>query len=405
MRVTSARSSHRSLTGGHARGDRRHILSGMTSERRRASAYPPSSDPPIDLATVVRVADFEVAARERLHPAAWEYYAGGAGDEHTLRRCIEAWDAFRLRPRVLVDVSAVDASTTILGRQAALPIGIAPAALHGMAHEDGEKATARAATAAGVLHVVSTAASQTIEDVAEAAPGGRRWFQLYVQRNRSVSRELVRRAEAAGYEAICLTVDLPVLGYRDAVVRLVFDPGEGAYANLPKREAWHQTADMDDNLDMRGVGLTWDVLDEIRSWSSLPLVLKGILTGEDAALAVEHGADGVWVSNHGGRQLDRTAASIEVLDEVVRAVAGRAEVYLDGGVRRGPEVLIALALGATAVFTARPFLYALACAGEAGVAKAFEILRDEIERSMALLGTPRVSDVGRGHVAQRGLPA
>ena len=199
-------------------------------------------------------------------------------------------------------------STTILGRQAALPIGIAPAALHGMAHEEGEKATARAATAAGVLHVVSTAASQTIEDVAEAAPGGRRWFQLYVQRNRSVSRELVRRAEAAGYEAICLTVDLPVLGYRDAVVRCVFDPGEDAYANLPKREAWHQTADMDDNLDMRGVGLTWDVLDEIRSWSSLPLVLKGILTGEDAALAVEHGADGVWVSNHGGRQLDRTAA-------------------------------------------------------------------------------------------------
>ena len=214
-----------------------------------------------------------------------------------------------------------------------------------MAHEEGEKATARAATAAGVLHVVSTAASQTIEDVAEAAPGGRRWFQLYVQRDRSVSRELVRRAEAAGYEAICLTVDLPVLGYRDEVVRWAFDPGEGAYANLPKREAWHQTADMDDNLDMRGVGLTWDVLDEIRSWSSLPLVLKGILTGEDAELAVEHGADGVWVSNHGGRQLDRTAASIEVLDEVVRAVDGRAEVYLDGGVRRGPEVLIALGAG------------------------------------------------------------
>ena len=157
---------------------------------------------------------------------------------------------------------------------------------------------------------------------------------------------------------------------------------------------------MDDNLDMRGVGLTWDVLDEIRSWSSLPLVLKGILTGEDAELAVEHGADGVWVSNHGGRQLDRTAASMEVLDEVVRAVEGRAEVYLDGGVRRGPEVLIALALGATAVFTARPFLCALACAGEAGVAKAFEILRDEIERSMALLGTTRIADIGRGHVEQ-----
>ena len=268
-----------------------------------------------------------------------------------------------------------------------------------MAHEEGEKATARAATAAGVLHVVSTAASHTIEDVAEAAPGGRRWFQLYVQRDRSVSRELVRRAEAAGYEAICLTVDLPVLGYRDEVIRRIASTRARARTrNLPKREAWRQTADMDDNLDMRGVGLTWDVLDEIRSWSSLPLVLKGILTGEDAELAVEHGADGVWVSNHGGRQLDRTAASIEVLDEVVAPSTGRAEVYLDGGVRRGPEVLIALALGATAVFTARPFLYALACAGEAGVAKAFEILRDELERSMALLGTARIRDIGRRHV-------
>ena len=377
----------------------------MAADPRPTLAYPPSTDPPIDLATVVRLADFEAAARERLHPAAWAYYAGGAGDEHTLRACFEAWDAFRLRPRVLVDVGAVDASTTILGRQVALPIGIAPAALHAMAHADGEKATARAATAAGVLHVLSTAASQTIEDVAAAAPGGLRWFQLYVQRNRSVSRELVRRAEAAGYEAICLTVDLPVLGYRDEVIRRTFDPGEDAYANLPKREAWHQTADMDDNLDMRGVGLTWDVLGEIRSWSSLPLVLKGILTGEDAELAVEHGADGVWVSNHGGRQLDRTAASIEVLDEVVRAVDGRAEVYLDGGVRRGPEVLIALALGATAVFTARPFLYALASAGEAGVAKAFEILRDEIERSMALLGTARIRDIGRRHVEPGEPPA
>ena len=374
----------------------------MTAGPRPKLAYPPSADPPIDLAAVVRLADFEVAARERLHPAAWEYYAGGAGDEHTLRTCIEAWNAFRLRPRVLVDVSDVDASTTILGRQAALPIGIAPAALHGMAHAEGEQATARATTAAGAIHVVSTAASHTIEDVADAAPGGRRWFQLYVQRNRSASRELVRRAEGAGYEAICLTVDLPVLGYRDEVFRMAFDPGEHAYANLPRRQDWQPSADMDDNLDMRSVGLTWDHLAEVRSWSSLPLVLKGILTAEDAVLAVEHGADGVWVSNHGGRQLERTAASIEVLEEVVRAVDGRAEVYLDGGVRRGPEVLIALALGATALFTARPFLYALACAGEAGVAKAFAILRDEIERSMALLGTPSVSDIEPGHVARRG---
>jgi isopentenyl diphosphate isomerase/L-lactate dehydrogenase-like FMN-dependent dehydrogenase len=374
----------------------------MTADSRQTLAYPPSNDPPIDLDRVVRLADFEVAARDRVHPAAWAYYAGGAGDEHTLRACIEAWDRFVLRPRVLVDVSTVDPSAIVLGRPAALPVGVAPAALHGLANAQGELATARAATAAGAIQVVSTAASHTVEDVADSAPGGRRWFQLYVQRNRTASRELVRRAERAGYEAICLTVDLPVLGYRDEMFRMVFDPGEDAYANLAKRQDWQHSADMDDNLDMRSVGLTWDHLDEVRSWSSLPLVLKGILTAEDAVQAVEHGADGVWVSNHGGRQLDRTAASIEVLDEVVRAVDGRAEVYLDGGVRRGPEVLIALALGATAVFTARPFLYALACAGEAGVAKAFAILRDEIERSMALLGTPSVSDIGHGHVARRG---
>jgi 4-hydroxymandelate oxidase len=267
-----------------------------------------------------------------------------------------------------------------------------------MAHPEAEKATGRAAAAAGAVNVVSTMASHTIEEVARAAPGGRRWFQLYVQRNRTLSREFVQRAEAAGYEAICLTVDLPVLGYRDEVVRRGFDPGEDAYANIPKRDVWRGSGDMDVDLDTRSVGLTWDDLAEIRSWSSLPLVLKGILTAEDAALAVEHGVDGIWVSNHGGRQLDRTFAAIDVLDEIVVAVGGRAEVYLDGGVRRGPEVLIALALGATAVFTARPFLYALASAGEAGVARAFAVLREDLERSMALLGVARLEDVRREHV-------
>jgi isopentenyl diphosphate isomerase/L-lactate dehydrogenase-like FMN-dependent dehydrogenase len=299
---------------------------------------------------------------------------------------------------VLVDTASVDPSVTILGRPAGLPVGIAPAALHAMAHPEAEKATGRAAAAAGAVNVVSTMASHTIEEVARAAPGGRRWFQLYVQRNRTLSREFVQRAEAAGYEAICLTVDLPVLGYRDEVVRRGFDPGEDAYANIPKRDVWRGSGDMDVDLDTRSVGLTWDDLAEIRSWSSLPLVLKGILTAEDAALAVEHGVDGIWVSNHGGRQLDRTFAAIDVLDEIVVAVGGRAEVYLDGGVRRGPEVLIALALGATAVFTARPFLYALASAGEAGVARAFAVLREDLERSMALLGVARLEDVRREHV-------
>jgi 4-hydroxymandelate oxidase len=374
------------------------MLPVMTTDARSRRNYLPDERPPVDLAGIVRLGDFEAPARERIHPAAWAYYAGGGYDEHVLADTLAAWDAFRLRPRVLTGVTAIDATTTILGRPASLPIGIAPAALHGLAHRDGELATARAAAAAGVIHVVSTVASHTIEEVAAAAPGGRRWFQLYVQRERSVTRALVERAAAAGYEALCLTVDLPVLGYRDEVLRLHFDPGADAYANLPRRDVWQPDAALDEMVDMRSVELTWDDLDEIRSWAPIPLVLKGILTAEDARLAVEHGADAVWVSNHGGRQLDRVPAGIDVLEEVVDAVEGRAEVYLDGGIRRGPEILIALALGARAVFTARPFLWALACAGEAGVIHGFGIIREELERGLALMGTPTPAGLTRGHV-------
>jgi 4-hydroxymandelate oxidase len=243
---------------------------------------------------------------------------------------------------------------------------------------------------------VSTVASRSIEEVAAAAPDAPLWFQLYVQRDRSLSRDLVQRAEAAGYQAIALTVDLPVLGYRDDILRLDFDPGVDAYANLPRRAVWE--GEIDEVLDLRSVGLTWDHLAEIRGWSSLPLVLKGILTAEDARLAVEHGADGVWVSNHGGRQLDRVAAPIDVLGGIVQAVDGRAEIYLDGGIRRGPDVAIALAMGARAVFAARPFLYALACAGEDGVAHALAIVREELLRTFALLGVRSPAEITPAHV-------
>jgi 4-hydroxymandelate oxidase len=376
------------------------MLPAMTTDARSRRNYLPDERPPVDLAGIVRLRDFEAPARERIHPAAWAYYAGGGYDEHVLADTLAAWDAFRLRPRVLTGVTGIDATTTILGRPASLPIGIAPAALHGLAHREGELATARAATAAGAIHVVSTVASHTIEDVAAAAPGGRRWFQLYVQRERAVTRALVERAAAAGYEALCLTVDLPVLGYRDEVLRLHFDPGADAYANLPRRDVWRPDADLDEMVDMRSVELTWNDLDEIRSWAPIPLVLKGILTAEDARLAVEHGADAVWVSNHGGRQLDRVAAGIDVLEGIVDAVEGRAEVYLDGGIRRAPEILPAPALGARAVFTARPFLWALACAGEAGVTHGFGILREELERGLALMGTPTPASLTRGHVTR-----
>jgi 4-hydroxymandelate oxidase len=370
----------------------------MAAEPLHLIAYPPPTASPVDLERMVSAADFEAPARERLHPMARSYIAGGSFGERTLSDNLAVWDGFRLRPRMLADVSAVSAATTILGRLAALPIGIAPAALHGLAHEDGELPATRAAAAAGAINVLSTMSSRSIEAVAEAAPEGRRWFQLYVQPDPALTRELVERAAAAGYEALCVTIDVPVLGYRDEVVRNRFDPGPGAYANLVRRGAWGRGNELEGALDARAVRLTWDSLAEIRSWTPMPLVLKGILTAEDARLAVEHGAAAVWVSNHGGRQLDRVAAGVDVLEEVVDAVEGRAEVYLDGGIRRGPDVLIALALGARAVFTARPFLWGLACAGEAGVAKVFTILREEIERSLALVGAATPADLGRRHV-------
>lgn len=372
-----------------------------TRADRPGLAYAPPAAPPIDLARVVSIHDFEGPARDRLHPAAWAYYAGAAWDGHTMRANERDWDRYMLLPRVLVDVSAATLETAILGRPAALPIGVAPAALHGLAHPDGELATARAAAAAGAINVVSTVASRSIEEIAAAAPDGRRWFQLYVQRDWGVTRGLVERAAAAGYEALVLTVDAPVLGYRDDILRLPFDPGEDAYANLPKRDAWLHGGELDEILDMRGVPLTWDSLEEIRSWTPLPLVLKGILAAKDARMAVDRGVDAVWVSNHGGRQLDRSPSGIEALESVVDAVEGRTEVYLDGGIRRGPDVLVALALGATAVFAARPFLYALAAAGEAGVSKAFAILREETDRALAIAGATTPGGLRPEHVVRR----
>jgi isopentenyl diphosphate isomerase/L-lactate dehydrogenase-like FMN-dependent dehydrogenase len=375
-------------------------MADTTTPRPTALAYPPPSAPPIGLEKIVSLHDFEAPARERLHPAAWEYYQGGAWDGTSLRDNLAAFDRWWLRPRVLRDVSEISIGTTILGRPAASPLGISPAALHGMAHADGELATVRAGGAAGVVTVVSTVASNPIESIAAAAPDARKWFQLYYQRDPGFSRRLVERAAAAGFEALVLTVDVPVLAYRDNLLRMPFDPGEDAYANLPKRDAFRKGDELDEVLDLRGVPLTWDLLDEIRSWAPLPLVLKGILTPEDARIAVDHGVDAVWVSNHGGRQLDRSVSALDVLPEIVDAVEGRTEIYLDGGIRRGPDVLIALALGANAVFTARPFLYALACAGEAGISRGLHLMAEEIERSMGLLGVKSISELSRDYVTR-----
>jgi isopentenyl diphosphate isomerase/L-lactate dehydrogenase-like FMN-dependent dehydrogenase len=332
--------------------------------------------------------DFEALARERMDPAHFAYYAGGAGDEVTLRANEEAFAGRRLRPRVLLDVSAVDSRTTLLSREVSAPFGIAPMAQQGLAHPDGECAAAVAAAADDVLFCASTSSSRSLEDIAGACDGPR-WFQLYVQDNTGPRTEaLVRRAEDAGYHAIVLTVDLAVPGRRERELRAELDPSLLQPGNFPELQG-----------DDPALTFSWRDLAWLRAVTRLPLVLKGIVTAEDALLAVEAGADAVWVSNHGGRQLDRTVASLDALEEVVDAVGGRTEVYLDGGVRRGTDVVTALALGARAVFIGRPVLYALAYDGREGVAEALALLRRELHHAMALLGAPSVDAIVRAHVA------
>lgn len=346
-----------------------------------------------DLGALVALAEFEALARARLPAPAMDYVAGGSWDETTLADNAAAFRRRRFQASVLSGVQAADLSTTIMGRPAATPLGVAPMAQYGFCHPGAEGPAARAARAAGWTFALSTLSTLSMERVAEAAdvdgPGGR-WFQLYIQKDLGLSRSLVERAEVAGYEALVVTVDLPIIGYRDRDLRstglelhygnMVPAPGEGNTRTIGRGHP----------------PLTWGLIDEVRSWTRLPMLIKGILVPEDAVRAVEHGAQGVVVSNHGGRQLDRTPAAIDALPGVVAAVDGRAEVFLDGGVRRGLDVVMALALGARAVFTGRPILYGLAVGGEAGVARVMQILAAETQRAMVLLGAARVADLHPG---------
>jgi 4-hydroxymandelate oxidase len=343
------------------------------------------------MTTIANLREFEALARERLSPSAYAYYAGGSWDEQTLRDNEAAFARRRLLPRVLVDVSKLDPATTVLGRPVALPVGFAPAALQGLAHPDGEIVPARVAAGSGLLYCLSTFSNHSLEQVA-AVGHGPRWFQLYVQKDRAASEAAVARAAAAGYDALILTVDFAAAGYRERDLR---DPvhDQGLLPNVggdrPGRGPFGH--EIDSSLD-------WDDLAWLRGLSPLPIVVKGILDPADAVRAVEHGAAGIIVSNHGGRQLDRAPASIDALEPVVQAVAGRAEVYLDSGVRRGTDVVIALALGARAVFIGRPYLYALAAGGQAGLLRLVEILDAEIRIALALLGAPTLSAISRDRV-------
>jgi 4-hydroxymandelate oxidase len=352
-----------------------------------------SGSDPID------VAEFEALARARMEATAYDYYAGAAGDERTLAANRAAFDRVAIAPRVLVGADLVDLSTTVLGERLSMPIALAPTAFNRLGHPDGELAAARAAGAAGTLMSCSTIASHSLEEIASAATGPL-WFQLYVYRDREVTRDLVRRAEGAGYRALMLTVDTPRLGRRERDVRNGFVlPAGVTIRNLEpyaREDAtrWSGGSSFTEYVHrLLDAGLTWESLDWLRSITRLPVVVKGILRGDDAVRAIEHGASAVVVSNHGGRQLDGAVATLDALPEIAAAVAGRIPILFDGGVRRGVDVLKALALGASLTLIGRPYLWALAADGERGVTRALTLLRDELELAMALAGCRTVADI------------
>ncbi len=357
--------------------------------------------------------DARAAARRRLPRSVFEFVDGGAGGEVTLRENRTAFERVGFDPRALVDVSQRDTSTTVLGERVSMPILLAPAGLARLAHEDGELGTARAAGAAGTIFCISTASSYTIEEIADAATGPL-WFQLYLWRDDRTVAGLVDRARAAGCTALVVTVDVPVVGNRERDARNGV-PLRPTLATALSRPAWTLRrlragavgfANFADPVsgdvarvaasiagDLGAATATWERLDWIRRIWDGPLAVKGILGPDDAREAVARGADAVYVSNHGGRQLDGSPATLDVLPAIVDAVAGRAEVLLDGGVRRGEDAVKARALGAVACLVGRPWFHALGAGGEASVARVLATLKSDVDRTLALVGVPRIDAV------------
>jgi 4-hydroxymandelate oxidase len=352
---------------------------------------------------LLALADLEREARARLPADVWDFIAGGSGAERTLAANLAQFGHYALRPRVLVDVTGCDPALDLLGSPLRAPIGVAPMAYHRLVDPEGETATARATGRTGTLLVAGIFASRTLEEIAAAADGPL-WLQLYWLRRRDVLAGLVERAEAAGYRALVLTVDAPRIGRRLRDLRNGFAvPPDVRAVNLdPALMAASHRGDAGASgiethaREQFDTTLTWDDLAWLRARTRLPLVLKGILTAEDARLAAEHGADAVVVSNHGGRQLDGALTGLTALPEVVDALPPELPVLFDGGVRTGTDIAIALALGARAVLVGRPVLWGLATGGEDGVARVLSLLTDELTHAMALLGRPRLCDIDRG---------
>ena len=346
------------------------------------------------------IAEFEAAARQRLDPVHYDYYAGGAQDEITLAENESAFRKLRLLPRVLRGSDKRDLSVELLGSRSSMPILVAPTAFHRLAHADGELATARAAALAGTIMIVSMASTTAIEDIAaaarEVAPDPALWFQLYLQPDLEFTEAIVRRAEAAGVKAFVVTVDSPVLGRRERDDRNDFhDLPSGLVVenlrNIGENRSGGNASHVRDIV--MSAGLNWEHIAWLRSKTKLPVLIKGVLHPEDARLAVHHGVAGIVVSNHGGRQLDTVPATIDVLPEIAAAVGGAMPVLLDGGIRRGTDVVKALALGADAVGVGRPVVWGLAAGGREGVSKVLELLREDFDQALAQCGGRRPADL------------
>ncbi|HEY4249351.1 MAG TPA: alpha-hydroxy acid oxidase [Lacunisphaera sp.] len=363
--------------------------------KNQAALLPPSSPAPI---TPVEIADYARLAPAHLSSMAWEYVSGAAADETTLRWNEAAYGKIRLRPRNLVDVSHIETKLSLFGQNLECPILLAPVAYQRLAHPEGECATVQGAEAAGATIVLSTFSTVSLEEVAGAATKPH-WFQLYVQPDRDFTRELVRRAEAAGYKALVVTVDTPVLGPRYRELRHKFSLPEGMErANLKglhTATGGHRPTERNIFSATLDPKLTWKDIAWLRSLTSLPVILKGVMNAGDAGRAVDEGASGLVVSNHGGRNLDTVPATIDALPEVAAKVAGRFPILVDGGIRHGTDILKALALGASAVLIGRPYVYGLAVGGADGVSRVVNILRREFEMAMALTGKTSLTAIDR----------
>jgi 4-hydroxymandelate oxidase len=340
------------------------------------------------------LADFEPLAKTKMSAMAWEYVTAGAGDELTVRWNKEAYLRLRLKPRVLVDTSKLDTRVTLFGQEHAFPILLAPTAAQKLTHPEGELATARGARAAGTAMVLSSFSTTSLEDVAAVA-NGPLWFQLYAQTDHGFTRDLVQRAEAGGYRTLCLTVDTPVTGARNretrADVKLPPLPNLEGLKGAGRRPV--RTGSLEIFSSVLDAALSWKDVEWLRSFAKVPLLLKGILNPEDADRAVKAGVAGIMVSNHGGRNLDTLPATIDALPQVADTVAGRVPVFVDGGIRRGTDVLKALALGANAVLIGRPYLYGLGAGGEQGVTNVLNILQREFEMAMVLTGRTNIASI------------